>query len=135
VRVVLSVVVQIVSSRDHPCHGAGDLIHVENTRDFTSQRKESPVPKFYVESGPVRLIFAAATAEQAAVMAFQWTCDKQAEIEAATPLDHLLEAEQRGWQLGDEVWVNEQGFGRWDGEAFETLAIFEAWLQAPLPVV
>jgi len=93
------------------------------------------VPKFYVESGPVRLIFDAATAEQAAVMAFQWTCDKQAEIEAASPLDHVLEAEERGWQLDDEVTVNEQGFGRWDGEVFETLDIFEAWLRCPLPVV
>ena len=93
------------------------------------------MPKFYVESGPVRLIFDAATAEQAAVMAFQWTCDKQAEIEAASPLDHVLEAEERGWQLDDEVTVNEQGFGRRDGEAFETLDVFEAWLRCPLPVV
>jgi hypothetical protein len=92
------------------------------------------VPKFYVESGPIRLIFDAATAEQAAVMAFQWTCDKQAEIEAVTPLDHLLEAEDRGCQLGDEVTVNEQGFGRWDREVFETLDIFEAWLRSPVPV-
>ena len=40
------------------------------------------MPKFYVESGPIRLIFDAPTAEQAAVMAFQWTCDKQVEIQA-----------------------------------------------------
>ena len=93
------------------------------------------MPKFYVESGPVRLIFDAATAEQAAVMAFQWTCDKQAEIEAASPLDHALEAEERGWQLGDEVHVNEQGFGLWDGEMFQALDIFEAWLRCPMPVV
>ena len=93
------------------------------------------MPKFYVESGPVRLIFDAATTKQAAVMAFQWTCDRQAEIEAATPLDHLLEAEERGWQLGDEVCVNEQGFGRWDGEVFATRDIFEAWLRSPSPVV
>jgi hypothetical protein len=92
------------------------------------------MPKFYVESGPIQLVFDASTAEQAAVMAFQWTCDKQAEIEAVTPLDHLLEAEDRGCQLGDEVAVNEQGFGRWDGEVFETLDIFEAWLRSPVPV-
>ena len=109
--------------------------HRETNKGLPKSRKESAMPKFYVESGPVRLIFDAATAEQAAVMAFQWTCDKQAEIEAASPLDHLLEAEERGWQLGDEVAVNEQGFGRWDGEVFETLDIFEAWLRSPLPVV
>jgi len=75
------------------------------------------VPKFYVESGPIRLILDAATAEEAAVKAFQWTCDKQTEIQAVSPLDHMLEAEERGWQLWDEISVNEQGFGRWDGDA------------------
>jgi len=57
------------------------------------------VPKFYVESGPIRLILDAATAEEAAVKALQWTCDKQAEIQAVSPLDHMLEAEERGWHL------------------------------------
>lgn len=92
------------------------------------------MPKFYVESGPVRLIFDAATAEQAAVMAFQWTCDKQVEIEAASPLEHVLEAEVQGWQLGDDVWVSEQGFGRWDADVFDTRDVFEAWLRSPLPL-
>jgi hypothetical protein len=27
-----------------------------------------------------------------------------------------------------------QGFGRWDGEVFETLDIFEAWLRSAVPV-
>jgi hypothetical protein len=93
------------------------------------------MPKFYVESGPVRLVFDAATAQQAAVMAFQWTCDNQVEIEADSPLEHMLEAEARGWQLWDEVRVNEQGFGRWDAEVFETRDVFEAWLQSPVPLV
>jgi hypothetical protein len=93
------------------------------------------MPKFYVQSGPVRLIFDAANAEQAAVLAFQWTCDQQAEIEAASPLDHVLIAEQQGWQLEDEVVVHEQGFDRWDGQVFETHDVFEAWLRWPVPVV
>ena len=45
------------------------------------------MPKFYVESGPIRLIFDADAAEQAAVMAFQWTCDKQVEIVPCRSLD------------------------------------------------
>ena len=93
------------------------------------------MPKFYVQSGPVRLILDAETAQNAAVLAFQWTCDKQAEIEAVTPLEHLLEAEQRGCQLGDEVAVNEQGFGRRNGEIFETRDVFEAWLRSAVPAV
>jgi hypothetical protein len=47
----------------------------------------------------------------------------------------MLEAEARGWQLWDEVRVNEQGFGRWDAEVFETRDVFEAWLQSPVPLV
>lgn len=70
------------------------------------------MPKFYVKSGPIQLIFDAPTAEAAAVKAFQWTCDKQAEIQAKSPLDRMLEAEERGWQLWDEIAVSERGFGR-----------------------
>ncbi len=93
------------------------------------------MPKFYVQSGPVRLIFDAANAEQAAVMAFQWTCDRQAEIEAVSPLDHILIAEQRGWQLADEVAVHEQGFDRGDDQVLQTRDVFDAWLRWPVPVV
>jgi len=56
-------------------------------------------------------------------------------VQADSPLDHMLEAEERGWQLRDEITVNEQGFDRWDGEVFNSNAIVEAWLQCPLPVV
>jgi len=91
--------------------------------------------KFYAESGPIRLIFDATTAEQAAVKAFQWSCDKQAEIQAESPLDHMLEAQERGWQLWDEIAVSERGFGRRDGEWFDTLDIVEAWLRCPLPMI
>ncbi len=93
------------------------------------------MPKYYVQSGPVRLIFDAADPEQAAVMAFQWTCDQQAEIAAVLPLDHLLIVEQRGWPLADEVAVHEQGFDRRDGQVFQTRDVFEAWLRWPVPVV
>jgi hypothetical protein len=88
------------------------------------------MPKFYVESSPVRLVIDAASARQAAIRAFQWSCDKQAEIRAASPLEHLLEAEQRGWQLDDEINVNEQGFGRLDGVSFDTLDVVAAWQRA-----
>ena len=93
------------------------------------------MPKFYVQSGPVRLIFDATNAEQAAGMAFQWTCDRQAEIDAVSPLDQVLIAEEQGWQLEDEVVVHEQGFNRWDGQVFETRNVFEAWLRWPVLVV
>jgi hypothetical protein len=41
------------------------------------------MPKYYLQSGRVRLIFDAADAEQAAVKALQWTCDKQKRLSHA----------------------------------------------------
>jgi hypothetical protein len=41
----------------------------------------------------------------------------------------VLVAEEQGWQLADEFVVSEQGFGRWDGEVFDTRVVFEAWLR------
>jgi hypothetical protein len=61
------------------------------------------------------------------VRAFQWTCDKQAEIRTASPLDHVQEAERNGWQLHDVIYVHEQGFGGPGGVLFDTLDIVAAW--------
>jgi len=91
--------------------------------------------KFYVESGRVRLVFEAASAPDAAVKAFQWTCDKQAEIDADTPLEHLRTAERHGWQLDDLICVDERGFGRADADCYATAEIVDAWLACPLPLV
>lgn len=91
--------------------------------------------KYYVESGPVRLVMSAQDELHAAVRAFQWTCDRQAEIDAASPLEHVLEAERLGVQLGDVVFVNERGFGRYDEWRRPTIDVLEAWLDNPQPLV
>ena len=83
--------------------------------------------KYYVESGQVRVVFDAETATEAAVRVFQWSCDKQAGIEAESPLEYLLEAEERGWQLDDEIRVSELGFGRDDALAFDTWDVVAIW--------
>jgi hypothetical protein len=87
--------------------------------------------KFYVQSGRVRLVLSAGGPREAAIKAFQWTCDKQATIQATTCVEHLLEAERRGWQLEEEITVSEQGFSSCGGETFETLEIVAAWQQTP----
>jgi hypothetical protein len=84
------------------------------------------MPKYYVESGRVRLVLDAETAEQAAVRAFQWSSDRQAEIYAEPPSDLIREAEALEFQLGDGIAVNETGFGN-DAETFETLDIAAVW--------
>lgn len=83
--------------------------------------------KYYVESSHVRVVFDAENATEAAVKAFQRSCDKQAGIEAESPLDHLLEAEERGWQLDDEIRVSEVGFGRDDALVFDTWDVVAIW--------
>jgi len=83
--------------------------------------------KYYVESGGVRLIFDAPGAIEAAVSAFQWTCDKQAGIEADSPLELVWQAEERGWQLDDAIRVSEVGFGRDDADVFDTLEVVAIW--------
>ena len=82
--------------------------------------------KYYVRSGQVRLVLDAENGTEAAVKAFQWTCDRQAGIEAASPLEHVWQAEQEGWQLDDEVRVSETGFGS-DEEVLDTWVIVAIW--------
>ena len=86
--------------------------------------------KYYVESGPVRLVLSARDQMDAAVRAFQWTCERQAAIEATTPVAHVREAEMRGWQLADIVFVNERGFGRYGVWNAATVDVLQAWIDA-----
>jgi hypothetical protein len=85
------------------------------------------MPKYYVESGPVKLVLSASTARKAAVKAFQWSCDRQATIQSTSPLEHVQTAEQLGWQLHETIDVSERGFSREDAKTFETLDIVATW--------
>ena len=50
--------------------------------------------KYYVQSGSVKLVLQASNARRAAIAAFQWTCERQATIEADSPLEHVQIAER-----------------------------------------
>jgi hypothetical protein len=91
--------------------------------------------KYYVRSGAVKLVFQARSAKQAAIAAFQWTCDRQATIEAGSPLEHVQIAEERGWQLEEVIAVSERGFEDADARAFDTLDIVAAWQGESFPWV
>ncbi|MGM0490450.1 MAG: hypothetical protein ACQESR_27310 [Planctomycetota bacterium] len=91
------------------------------------ERRRDVMPKYYVESGPVKLVLEAKHAQEAAVKAFQWSCDQQATIQTDCPLEHVRLAERRGWQLHETVWVNERGFDQADGQVFDTLDVLVAW--------
>ena len=85
------------------------------------------MPKYYVETGRVRLVISAQNATEAAVKAFQWTCDRQSEIYADSPLDHCRRADEEGCQVDDEIRVNELGFGSDSGVTFDTFDIVAVW--------
>lgn len=91
--------------------------------------------KFYVESGPVQRIFSADTELEAALRAFQWTCDEQAKISAETPLEHIQLAEELGVQMHDVIHVNERGFGRRDGWRRPTIEVVDAWMDRGMPLI
>jgi hypothetical protein len=91
--------------------------------------------KYYVESGQVRVVFDAQDTTEAAVRAFQWSCDKQAGIEAESPLEHAWDAEERGWRLDDQIRVSELGFGRDDALVLDTLEVVAIWQGSLFPWV
>ena len=81
------------------------------------------MPKYYVESGWVRMVLEARNPEQAAVRAFQRCRERQAEIYAEAPTGIIRDAEAVEWQLADEIRVNETGFRGTDSETFDTFEI------------
>jgi hypothetical protein len=91
--------------------------------------------KYYVQSGSVKLILQANNARRAAIAAFQWTCERQATIDAGSPLEHVQIAEQMGWQLEETIVVGERGFDQPDSRSFDTLDIVAAWQASTVPWV
>jgi len=89
------------------------------------------MPKFYVQSGQVQVILDAQDAEQAAITAFQWWCERQADA-MFDVFDDSDDADDR--QLGNEMLVSEAGFGAVDAESFQTLDILMAWQVEPVEV-
>jgi hypothetical protein len=83
--------------------------------------------KFYVQSGQVRLVIDAESDLNAAVKAFQWSCERQAEIDASSPVELVRRASERGWLLDDEVTVNETGFESPLGSVFDTRDVVAVW--------
>jgi hypothetical protein len=84
------------------------------------------MPKFYIESGKVRVVLESPDAQQAAVTAFQWWCEQQAEA--------MFSDNDENCPLGQEMLVSEIGFGAFDAESFPTLDILMAWQVEPVEV-
>ena len=81
------------------------------------------MPKFYVQSEQVKVVLDVHDAQQAAVTAFQWWCDRQAEAMVGDNADDC--------QLGNEMLVSEVGFGADDAKTFAAFDILTAWQVCP----
>ena len=77
------------------------------------------MPKYYVESGRVRLVLAARNAGEAAGKAVSWSFQRQAEIYSQPPGDLIRDAEAMDYKLDGEITVSETGFGG-KGEVFDS---------------
>lgn len=91
------------------------------------------MPKFYVESGPARCVIDARDAQDAALKAFQWSCDRRDCVLAPASFDESAVTEFCDWELGAEIRVSEQGFGRPDAQIFDTLEIVPVWQAYAFP--
>lgn len=84
------------------------------------------MPKFYVESGDIQIVVDAETAHDAAVCAFHTLCERQAEA-------MISSSAESNDDLKDTIRVNERGFGRLDGDVFNTLDVLAAWQGCAFP--
>lgn len=91
------------------------------------------MPKFYVESGSARCVIDANDVQDAVLKAFQWSCDRLDSVQLPTSLDEAAVTEVGAWELGEEIRVSEQGFGRADSQVFDTLEIVPIWQAHAFP--
>ena len=91
------------------------------------------MPKYYVQSGPLRLVFDAEDAECAAIKAIQWNCERRSVMEAPPQLDPHESATVEDGELADRISVSERGFGSGSAKSFDTLEIVAAWQALAFP--
>jgi hypothetical protein len=89
--------------------------------------------KFYVESGTLQMITEAEDARGAALWVGHRCMEQIRPVCADDPLTPQAKSDrvqQRGCQvLGETITVSQRGFGRVDGEAFNTADLFVEWNQ------
>jgi hypothetical protein len=88
--------------------------------------------KYYVESGTMRTIISADDPQKAALLAVHQAIGQTLplSIDDLTPEERQSQLEFRGVQvLGDEIRLNERGFGRDDGLRLDTYDMVIHWSQ------
>ena len=82
------------------------------------------MPKYYVESGEMQFVISAADAQEAAGRAFRFFCQRREQVLVSANAEDL---DRSYCELETIIHVNERGFGRKDGEEFDTLDILADW--------
>ncbi len=88
--------------------------------------------KYYVESGTMQTIISADDPQKAALLAVHQAIGQTLPLalDEATPEEKHAQLEFRGVQvLGDEIFLNERGFGRKDGLRLDTYDVVIHWSQ------
>jgi len=87
------------------------------------------MPKFYVQSGNLQLVTTATDPRAAAIWAVHRALSASLPFLSDTEPSQAPRESSPRPQLGETLDVNERGFGRTDGLAFETLAVVAEWTQ------
>jgi hypothetical protein len=89
--------------------------------------------KYYVESGTLQLITDADDARGAALWAVHCCMEQVLPVcpeDPQTPEEKSERIQQRGcYVLGESIVANERGFGRKNGQTFDTAELFAEWNQ------
>jgi hypothetical protein len=92
------------------------------------------MPKFYVQSGNLQLVTTATDPRAAAIWAVHRTLSGSLPFLSDTDPADAPRSQPPKPQLGEAILVSEQGFGRTDNLAFETLSVVTEWTQLLLAV-
>lgn len=83
------------------------------------------MPKFYVQSGNLRLVLTANDSRAAAIWAAHRALTQTLPFLCENPSDYLALGELT--RLGESIAVSQRGFDRRDAEVFDTLDIVTEW--------
>ena len=94
--------------------------------------------KFYVESGTLQLITDADDARGAALWAVHCAMEQVMPVcqdDPRTPQEKSEHVRQRGcYVLSDSIAISERGFGRKNGQRFDTAELFAEWNQLMIAI-
>src|SRR4051794_38107248 len=94
---------------------------------LATAKKEHLMPKFYVQSGGLKMVLQARDSRCAAIWAAHRTLSQSLPFLCEEPGDYSQLADLT--RLGETIRASQQGFDRDDADVFETLDVVSEWNQ------